>query len=394
MQLDSGFARSRRSAFIAVVALALAAVAIPRADAVVSPDLVGHWTFEAGEELEDKTGHFEPLTLFGATVTDGALDVDDASTHAISGNYTGPTIREKTLVSWLSLDDLDVRSGSVLTIDNRDVDNFDGIVYAEREPLRWMAGSTNFARTQDAVVFEETAAGQPIQMAISYRDLTGGDVEITICRNGSQIGQYTSSNMTEWTSGNAEAIFGRRHTPGTGTDGPGFVDAKIDEARIYSGVLTCPEVGMLRAVSPGICDRSQATIWVDDDRIIHGGPQDGQRYGDTLHGTAGDDTIVGTPRADIIHGYSGNDVICGWGGDDDIFAGANNDIVHAGRGDDVVHGNGGNDRLNGNEDDDTLRGGSGNDRLRGGTGADTLDGGPGRTLTPDFSPGEGDVIIP
>ena len=46
---------------------------------------------------------------------------------------------------------------------------FDAIVYAERQPRRWMAGSSFFKRTQDAVPgFEEKETDKLIQMAISY----------------------------------------------------------------------------------------------------------------------------------------------------------------------------------------------------------------------------------
>ena len=36
-------------------------------------DLIGHWTFENGVELEDHTGHFGDIELRGAKVKDGKL---------------------------------------------------------------------------------------------------------------------------------------------------------------------------------------------------------------------------------------------------------------------------------------------------------------------------------
>jgi hypothetical protein len=53
---------------------------------------------------------------------------------------------EKTLVSWLTLDNLTQQGGSALTIQRGD--QFDAIVFAEKEGGRWMAGSENFGRTQ------------------------------------------------------------------------------------------------------------------------------------------------------------------------------------------------------------------------------------------------------
>ena len=38
-------------------------------------DLIGHWTFEKGVELEDLTGHFGDIDLLGADVKDGKLRI-------------------------------------------------------------------------------------------------------------------------------------------------------------------------------------------------------------------------------------------------------------------------------------------------------------------------------
>lgn len=83
-------------------------------------------------------------------------------------------------MSWVSLDNLSIRSGSALTIDNVSGDNFDAIVYAERQASRWMAGSSSFVQTQDVVTQDESVAGQVIQMAISYRDLGSGQIQVTL----------------------------------------------------------------------------------------------------------------------------------------------------------------------------------------------------------------------
>ena len=45
-----------------------------------------------------------------------------------------------TLASWVSLDDLDHKSGSALTLDRTDVDQFVAIVYAERKCKTMDAG--------------------------------------------------------------------------------------------------------------------------------------------------------------------------------------------------------------------------------------------------------------
>ena len=38
-------------------------------------DLIGHWTFENGVELEDLTGHFSEIDLLDAEVKDGKLHI-------------------------------------------------------------------------------------------------------------------------------------------------------------------------------------------------------------------------------------------------------------------------------------------------------------------------------
>jgi hypothetical protein len=108
---------------------------------------------------------------------------------------------------------------------------------------------------------------------------------------------------------------------------------------------------------PKDCDGREATVWVDNNNIVHGGQYDGQVYAGELVGTQGDDVIVGTDGDDSINGQDGNDMICG---------GAGNDSIIGGKGDDMLFGGPG---------DDTLIGGSGHDYLDGGPGRDNLNGG-------------------
>ena len=208
--------------------------------------LLGHWTFEPGVELKDLVGNFGDIELRGAKVHDGQLGIGD-NQWAITTGYKGADITEKTLVAWLYLDDLDVRRGAPLGINQTSSDQFDAIVYAERQERRWMAGSSNFKRTEDAVPgFEETETGVLIQMVISYEDDGGGNAHIRLYRNGELIGDYTKGPLDTWVAGDAEAIFGpRAYIGGTAH---GWVVARVDEARIYGGVLT-PDV--ITAVTPG-----------------------------------------------------------------------------------------------------------------------------------------------
>ena len=52
---------------------------------------------------------------------------------------------DKTLVSWVHLEDESVRAGSILTLQNGS--EFDGIVFGELMAGKWMAGSDNWKRS-------------------------------------------------------------------------------------------------------------------------------------------------------------------------------------------------------------------------------------------------------
>ena len=206
-------------------------------------DLIGHWTFESGVELEDLTGHFSEIDLLDADVKDGKLHIGN-NEWAMTTGYEGPDIGpEKTLVTWLYLDDLNVTRGATLAVNKSSGDTFDAIVYAERQPKRWMAGSSFFRRTQDANPgFEEKETGKLIQLAISYED-DGGNAKIVIYRNGKVIGDYTMGPIVSWKAGDVEALFGPRALIG-GT-AHGWVVARVEDARIYNTVLSEEEINSL-----------------------------------------------------------------------------------------------------------------------------------------------------
>ena len=206
-------------------------------------DLIGHWTFEKGSEMQDLTGHFGDIKLNGAEVKDGKLYIGD-NKWALTTGYKGPKIGpDKTLVTWLYLDDLNIRRGATIAVNQSSSDKFDAIVYAERQERRWMAGSSHFRRTKDAVPgFEEKEKGKLIQLAISYED-SNANAKIMIYRNGKIIGDYTRGPIVSWDEDNVEALFGPRALIG-GT-AYGWVVARVDDARIYNAVLSEDEINSL-----------------------------------------------------------------------------------------------------------------------------------------------------
>ena len=223
-------------------------------------DLIGHWTFENGVELEDLTGHFGDIDLLDAEVKDGKLHIGN-NEWAMTTGYKGPDIGpDKTLVTWLYLDDLNVTRGATLAVNKSSGDTFDAIVYAERQPKRWMAGSSFFRRTQDANPgFEEKETGKLIQLAISYED-DGGNAKIMIYRNGDLIGDYTQGPIVSWKADDVEALFGPRALIG-GT-AYGWVVARVEDARIYNAVLDEKEINNLAVNTLDVEARGKlATTW-------------------------------------------------------------------------------------------------------------------------------------
>ena len=93
---------------------------------------------------------------------------------------------DKTLVVWVAPANLTHRGGSALTIQSGD--QFDGIVFGELQPGKWMAGSDYHKRTernQDKYVPETADSKTMVQMAIVYKD-----DEILIYRNGESYASY------------------------------------------------------------------------------------------------------------------------------------------------------------------------------------------------------------
>lgn len=113
---------------------------------------------------------------------------------------------------------------------------------------------------------------------------------------------------------------------------------------------------------PQECNGAEATVWVDDEGMVHGGQYDGLPYSGELVGTDGPDVIVGTSGNDSIQGLGGNDLICGMEG---------NDALHGHFGDDFILGGPGNDTLIGQWGHDYLDGGEGRDVINGGDDSDT-----------------------
>ena len=152
-------------------------------------------------------------------------------------------LKDKTLVAWVAPANLTQHGGSVLTIDDQQ-SHFDGIVFGEIAPAKWMAGSDFYRRTerqQDAWLAETADANTLVQTAIVYRG-----AEITIYRNGKQYSRSQIKERLEFGKDSA-AVIGLRHLEAG--DGACFAGA-IDDARIYNVALTGEQVAALKPNEP------------------------------------------------------------------------------------------------------------------------------------------------
>lgn len=227
--------------------LLLAGAPLMLASSVASATLIGQWTFGGANALADSQGNFGDLALMGdATISGGKLDVNGIGTSAtgwaMTTGYGGPTITDKTLVVWMELQSFSAQAtaGSAMTIDRVFSDHFDGIIYGEAEADKWMNGSSFWDRTQAfSPGYTETTLNNLVQLAISYDHIGGGLMSVTGYRNGVSMGSYITSNASTWSAGDAEVLFGVRHSaPYT----LGALDALLSEARIYDTALSQSEI--------------------------------------------------------------------------------------------------------------------------------------------------------
>jgi hypothetical protein len=169
-----------------------------------------------------------------------------AAELALGGVTAAPEpLQDKTLVAWVSLSDTNQQGGSALTL--MEGEDFDAIVFGERQPGRWMAGSDFFRRTQGA---EEQKANPPetastntlVQVAIAY----AGN-RISVYRNGQPYARYAAAQARQFGS-NTTVLLGLRYLGEMGEIG--FFTGAIEEARIYDTALSADQIAALHPNQP------------------------------------------------------------------------------------------------------------------------------------------------
>ncbi|MCB1235345.1 MAG: DUF1553 domain-containing protein [Verrucomicrobiae bacterium] len=198
------------------------------------------WDFE--KDANDSAGELHAAFRGSARLEGGALVADGRGFAA-----TSPGDRDlgaKTLEARVLLHTLDQRAGGVMTVQDLAGGAFDSIVFAERQPNEWLAGSNTFTRTLDFGGPKETeAAAKPVHLALVYR----ADGTILAYRNGEPHGQpVRKSGLHVFKAGAWQVVFGLRH--GTAASGNRPLRGNILEARLYDRAL---EPGEVRAAATG-----------------------------------------------------------------------------------------------------------------------------------------------
>ena len=203
-----------------------------------APTPTARWNFTSG--AEDVIGDREGTLHGGAKIGPEGLVMDGKTGHVLTA--PGKSVLEaKTLEAFVKLSSLQQAGGAVIGIQTLEPDSgaqrFDAIVFGERKPAQWMAGSDSFHRTQDLGAEPETAADKEfVHIAIAYDK----DGTVRCYRNGKPYGKpYRKADVATFKAGEWRVIFGARALPA----GSNFMlSGTLREARMYDRALTENEI--------------------------------------------------------------------------------------------------------------------------------------------------------
>jgi hypothetical protein len=216
-----------------------------RARQARAPVPLAAWDF--AERARDQRGELDATLRPGARLVRAGLKVDGDPTSYAATVPLAHDLKAKTLEAWVTLKNLTQQGGGVVALQSLDGETFDALVFGEREPGRWMAGSEEFRRTQSFRGPAETeAAGRPVHLALTYAE----DGTITAYRDGRVYGTpYKAPGVVTFKAGRAEVLFGLRHAPAGGNR---LLAGVIHRARLYDRALTPAEVAESAAAGAAI----------------------------------------------------------------------------------------------------------------------------------------------
>ncbi len=201
----------------------------PKRSSPVPPEPLARWEFDS--DLRDSLGGLHGEAVGGARLENGALVLDGKGAYVKTAPLA-KDLAERTLEAWVALANLDQRGGAPISLQTNDGNTFDAIVYGERTPRAWMAGSNTLARSQVHGGPPETEADrQPVHVAIVYQQ----DGTITRYRNGVPYDREYRTGFIKFGKGGAQILFGLRH--GTAAGGNRLLAGRVLRAQLYDRAL-------------------------------------------------------------------------------------------------------------------------------------------------------------
>ena len=213
------------------------------------PSPIAAWSFE--KDASDAFGKLNGQLEGGAEVRDGRLILDGKGAF-LRSEPLPVSLTSKTFEAWVAPTTLEQRGGGIVSIESTAEHAFDSIVFAEKEPRRWVAGSDNFKRSESVDgPAEDAKPGELIHVAVVY----GDDNRVTMYRNGVAYGRsYSKAPVYKFEEGKAHVLLGLRHKGA----GSGYFAGEIEEARLYDRALSAAEIaasfraGAVPVVTPAV----------------------------------------------------------------------------------------------------------------------------------------------
>ncbi|MCF7788269.1 MAG: DUF1553 domain-containing protein [Prosthecobacter sp.] len=253
-----------------------------------TPEPLAEWTFE--KDAKDTKGRMDLELVGTARIEKGALILDGKS-MAKSGSLPKP-LKAKTLEAWVMLDNLAQRGGGVLTVQHKDGGQFDSIVFAEKTPQHWVAGSNFFDRSELFEGSAETeATSRPVHVAVVYQP----DGTISGYRDGKPYGRtYRKAPAATFEAESSQVLLGCRHGSPAGNKG---LSARIFRARLYDRALTPEEISQTaRIESSNITEADIIATLTAEQRVqlskLNIKRKEQSKQLDSLRATASDDPVL------------------------------------------------------------------------------------------------------
>jgi alpha-L-arabinofuranosidase len=248
--------RSRLPVFIVLMALLGAPAG---AGAATGATLIGHWTFDegSGTVAADSSGGGHPLTLQnGASwgpgvVGPSALSVNGNQQYAAAAGSVIDTTQSFTVSAWVNLNN----TNGYQTFVSQDGSQVSGFYLQLRGDTHRFA-FTHLAYDSPSALGTIASAGSIIPQPGEWYLITGvydaAKSTISIYVNGAL--QQTQSFSGSWQASGPFAV-GRGKFAGNPTD---YVSGRIDDVRVYSGVLAGSAIKQLAGPGTLTVDPSQA----------------------------------------------------------------------------------------------------------------------------------------